>query len=352
MYRFTNEEKLNMIQCYILTSKNCFAAMNMYLGRYPEKTQPSKDTFRRLFSNLKNYGQFNKPVTTRKKKCNEGKENLVLLSVTNEDTLSTREIEKETGVPKSTAHFILKKNKVKSYKYRICHGLRVGDDEKRRTFCEWFTRRCDEDHNFPYKIIWTDESKVTNNGIFNRHNYHYWSTDNQRRFRISRHQNRYGFNIWCGIFGNRIIGPIFFNETLTAEHYLQILRQVSNILDDIPLEEVRNCWFQQDGAPPHNARPSVQYLNEHFPNSWIGTRGPVAWPPRSPDITPMDFFLWGYIKNWVYKHNFNNLQELRNCVEDAFNSITQEMLTNAINSTVRRAYLCLEEQGNIFEYLL
>ncbi|CAH0547571.1 unnamed protein product [Brassicogethes aeneus] len=50
-------------------------------------------------------------------------------------------------------------------------------------------------------------------------------------------------------------------------------------------------WFQQDGAPPHYARPISTFLDTCFPERWIGRRGPIEWPARSPDQTPLDYFL-------------------------------------------------------------
>jgi hypothetical protein len=44
--------------------------------------------------------------------------------------------------------------------------------------------------------------------------------------------------------------------------------------------------FQQDGAPLITLR---DYLGIRFPGRWIGRAAPIAWPPRSPDLTPMDF---------------------------------------------------------------
>ena len=49
--------------------------------------------------------------------------------------------------------------------------------------------------------------------------------------------------------------------------------------------------FQQDGAPPHWGLQVRQFLSETFLDRWIGRDGPILWPPRSPDITPLDFFL-------------------------------------------------------------
>ncbi|VVC31062.1 Hypothetical protein CINCED_3A009578 [Cinara cedri] len=56
------------------------------------------------------------------------------------------------------------------------------------------------------------------------------------------------------------------------------------MFDDIPLAPRENIIFQHDGAPAHNAHIVRDYLNGQFPNRWLGTYGPIEWPPRSPDI--------------------------------------------------------------------
>jgi hypothetical protein len=53
--------------------------------------------------------------------------------------------------------------------------------------------------------------------------------------------------------------------------------------------------FEQDGAPPHFHR-NVTFLDETFPGRWVGRGGPTAWPPRSPDLTPLDFFALGLLR--------------------------------------------------------
>jgi len=45
--------------------------------------------------------------------------------------------------------------------------------------------------------------------------------------------------------------------------------------------------FQHDGAPPRYTRHVREYLNESFPNRWLRRVGPIAWPPRSPYLTPL-----------------------------------------------------------------
>jgi hypothetical protein len=56
---------------------------------------------------------------------------------------------------------------------------------------------------------------------------------------------------------------------------------------------------------------------------WIGRRGPIAWPPRSPDLTLLDFFLWGYIKDLVYQTKVQDVAELRRRITAACETVTQ-----------------------------
>jgi hypothetical protein len=52
-----------------------------------------------------------------------------------------------------------------------------------------------------------------------------------------------------------------------------------------------NDWFQHILVGK-----CVEFLYQEYPNRWIGRGGLRHWPPRSPDINPLDFFLWGYVK--------------------------------------------------------
>ena len=79
------------------------------------------------------------------------------------------------------------------------------------------------------------------------------------------------------------------------------------MVGDIPLLFRQNLWIQLDGCPVHYARPVRQWLNDHYPQRWIGRGGPIPWPQRSPDITPLDFYLWGIVKEIVYQTQINML---------------------------------------------
>lgn len=111
-------------------------------------------------------------------------------------------------------------------------------------------------------------------------------------------------------------------------------------------------WFQQDGAPAHYHHQVRQYLDNWMGNRWIGRRGPVAWPARSPDLTPLDFFLWGYVKQEVYKEIPTTQENMKNRIRHVFRSIQPQTLQDVRDSFAMRLNLCLQQNGNIFEHLL
>jgi len=69
-------------------------------------------------------------------------------------------------------------------------------------------------------------------------------------------------------------------------------------------------------------------LDATFPNRWIGRDVPTPWPPRSPDITTLDFFLWRYVKGKVFSTPVPDITILKARITDAFATITEHMLEN------------------------
>lgn len=166
-------------------------------------------------------------------------------------------------------------------------------------------------------------------------------------------------NVWAGIIGNRIIGPYFIRENLTANGYLNLLRNhvVPDLINLFPNPEnaqlIRNdIWLQQDGAPPHYGRNVREYLDEIFHTRWIGRRGEIEWPPRSPDLNPLDFFLWGHLKSVVYRTRPNTLLELEQRIEMEINEIEPQSLENVRNAFIDRLGYCQAVEGFQFEHLI
>ena len=113
-----------------------------------------------------------------------------------------------------------------------------------------------------------------------------------------------------------------------------------------------HLWFQQDGAPAHYCQNVRNCLNQTFPGRWIGRGGPVEWPPRSPDLSPMDFFLWGYLKSKIYRIPLQNLDELKESIRNCMNEIPKTVLVKVQYECIRRMVLCMQQDGKHFEHIL
>ncbi|GFU41349.1 uncharacterized protein TNCV_3011681 [Trichonephila clavipes] len=93
--------------------------------------------------------------------------------------------------------------------------------------------------------------------------------------------------------------------------------------------DVQELWFQQDGASCHTARATIDLLKDTFGDRLISRFGPVNWPPRSCDLTPLDYFLWGYVKLLVYADKPQTLDHLEDNIHRVIADIRPQMLENS-----------------------
>ena len=112
-------------------------------------------------------------------------------------------------------------------------------------------------------------------------------------------------------------------------------------------------YFQHDDAPPHYTRHVREYLNEYFPNHWLGRGEPVAWPPRLADLTPLDFYLWGHMKTLVHETKVDSRAALRHRIFAAAEHIRNHAnnIASATRPLLMRAENCIATGGH-FEQLL
>ncbi|GFS70960.1 uncharacterized protein TNCV_2720141 [Trichonephila clavipes] len=104
--------------------------------------------------------------------------------------------------------------------------------------------------------------------------------------------------------------------------------------------DVQELGFQQDGATYHTARATIDLLKATFGDRLISRFGPVNWPPRSCDLTPLDYFLWGYVKSLVYADKPQTLDHLEDNIRRVIADIRPQMLEKVIeNWTSRLDYI-------------
>lgn len=351
---FTHSEKCDMMECYIICQKNSHRARERYSALFPMRNLPDRRYFLLLYRKFRsNENVFKKTRTKKQFIISEATEINVLAYFEAHPNNSVNDLLKESDLCVGTIHNILKKYKFVPYKYRRTQTLVPGDEERRIQFCQWFINKMRTNDNFWRFILWSDESTFSNRGMFNMKNSHYWSRENPMLFRPCNPQRRFSVNVWCGLIGSRIVGPIFYQGALTGERYVEMLTAtLVDFLDDLNLMDRQQIYFQQDGAPPHNVRQVDILLQEFFNDRYLSTNGPIRMPPRSPDITPMDFFFWGYVKSVVYNRRYDNLDDLQQGIVDAINNINPRTIARVTRSVYKRAQKCLEQEGDIFEHLI
>lgn len=154
-----------------------------------------------------------------------------------------------------------------------------------------------------------------------------------------------------GIVDDKLIGPHILPRTLNGELYEDFLRNhLSALLTDVPEERRANMIYQHDGCPAYFRITIRQLLDENYPNRWIGRGGPIPWPARSPDLTPLDFYVWGHMKDLVYVNPVNSIEELRERITDAEDQMRTTITSRITKTEVRkRIRACIRNRGQHFE---
>ncbi|GFT71955.1 uncharacterized protein TNCV_2515951 [Trichonephila clavipes] len=88
----------------------------------------------------------------------------------------------------------------------------------------------------------------------------------------------------------------------------------------------RSCGSNKTAQHVHTARATIDLLKDALGDRLISRFGPVNWPPRSCDLTPLDYFLWGYVKSLVYADKPQTLDHLEDNIRRVIADIRPQML--------------------------
>lgn len=338
---------------YGFCNGNARAAVVEYRRRYPGRIVLGYRSFMLVDRCLREFGlvqRRNEQGTILDAELEEQ----ILNIITRDPTTSIRQISIRLGIPKTAVWRVLKKEGLHPYHYRRSYNLVAGDNVARSIFCMWFLREQRRCREFLNHILWTDEATFTRAGFTNHRNAHIWAVENPHVMWPTTFQHQFSINVWAGIIDDLIIGPYILPNRLNQEIFLNFLQEIfPTLLEDVPLATRLNMWLQLDGAPAHFARPVRQFLNTHYPQ-WIGRGGTIAWPPRSPDLTPLDFYFWGYMKQKVYSVVIESREQLLQRINVAAEEVRQNraQILRTTQSVLFRAQACLQSGGEYFEHLI
>ncbi|GFW36648.1 transposable element Tc3 transposase [Trichonephila clavipes] len=128
------------------------------------------------------------------------------------------------------------------------------------------------------------------------------------------------------------------NVTVNGDRYRALITNF--FIPELNNHDVQELWFQQDGATCHTARATIDLLKDTFGDRLILRFGPVNWPPRSCDLTPLSYFLLGYVKSLVYVDKPQTLDHLEDNIRRVIADIRPQLLEKVIeNWTSRLDYI-------------
>jgi len=106
--------------------------------------------------------------------------------------------------------------------------------------------------------------------------------------------------------------------------------------------------FQQDNAPSHRAKDTIELLQQETPD-FIGIS---LWPPISPDLSPVDYKFWGVVQLRAYECRMNSVDELTQRLVEVWNSVQQNVIDAANNDWRKQLRACVRVDRQHFEHLL
>ncbi|GFT96668.1 putative transposable element [Trichonephila clavipes] len=193
-------------------------------------------------------------------------------------------------------------------------AIHQNDHQARSRFVEWAQNEITVVPEFHKRILFSDEAHFWLKGYVNKQNCRIWSEVNPQMY-VETPLHPEKLTVWCALWAGEL-------------------------------------WFQQDGATCHTARATIDFLKYTFGDRLYSRFGPVNWPPRSCDLTPLDYFLWGYVKSLVYADKPQTLDHLEDNIRRVIGDIRPQMLEKVIeNWTSRLDYIRASRGSHMPEIL-
>ncbi|GFV89143.1 uncharacterized protein TNCV_4913421 [Trichonephila clavipes] len=208
-----------------------------------------------------------------------------------------------------------------------------------KRFVEWAQNEIAVVPDFHKRILFSDEAHFWLNGYVNKQNCCIWSEANPQVY-VETPLHPEKLTIWCALWAGEIIGPYFFkndeghNVAVNGDRYRAMITNF--FIPELNNHDVQELWFQQNGATCHTARATIDLLKDTLGDRLISRFGLVNWPPRSCDLTPLDYFLWGYVKSLVYANKPQTLDHLEDNIRCVIADIRTQMLEKVIENWTSR----------------
>ena len=111
-------------------------------------------------------------------------------------------------------------------------------------------------------------------------------------------------------------------------------------------EDIGNIWFQQYGITCHTVEATLDVLCPVFEDRIISRRADVVWPPRSCDLTLMDYYLPGAVTDKCYADKTETIDALKDNIREAIGEIQLHTIDNILKNWTDRVAYCMASRGS------
>ncbi|CAI9724990.1 transposable element Tc3 transposase [Octopus vulgaris] len=346
------ETRRDILRCYYASRNSPVAALRLYKKEKGLKHDPcDPTTVTKLVKRFEEtYTLMDKPKSGRKSLADE-RRSLIDDAKTYLQTTSIRAIAAATGIPKSSVYRLLRNDpELYPYKMSLVEELNEWDKPKRLTFANWLQ----ENLHLISRILWSDEAHFYLDGRIIRHNCRIWSrhkTENDLELSL----NGPRLTLWMGFTSEFALEPFIFdeNEHINADNYLAMLQQ--HVRPQLVRKgKLSQTIFMQDDAPAHFAPAIKDFLVNTFTGERVISPGcSNEWPPRSPDIIPVDYWFWGCLKSKIFHNNCpTTLFEMKCKIIEACNNFTIEDFSAAVANLPKRVEHLIQAAGGNIDHIV
>ena len=124
---------------------------------------------------------------------------------------------------------------------------------------------------------------------------------------------------------------IFFRKWARRSRYSYRAMLKEFLFTQIVEKDIGNIWFQQDGAKCHTEDAALYVLRPVFKDRIISRRADVVWPPRSWDLTPLEYYIWGAVKDKCYANKPETIDDLKDNIREAIGEIQMHTIDNVLS---------------------
>lgn len=351
MQHYSNEQRLIIVKTHYKSGESFAETVRRLRAIFGRNNAPNESTVRRLINKFETkFTLMDEKTTVRRRPC-RSLENIAAVreSVAENPDTSIRHRGQELNITRPTLQRILTKDLyLHAYKIQLTQEIKPRDHAQRRGFVDWVLEHHEIDADFSKKIIFSDEAHFQLNGYVNKQNCRIWGAENPRVI-LEKPMHPPRVTVWCAFRADGVIGPYFFQNaagnalTVNGVRYREMLTEF--LWPELDRIDVDDMFFQQDGATCHTALETMALLRTRFPHRVISRFGDQHWPPRSCDLTPMDYFLWGYLKDKVYENKPQTIERLKEEIQRVIAEITPQVCEKVIQNFMKRMTVCQRSRG-------